>query len=112
MTTENAGRGIAEAGIALVYNDSVAPNMVMITGNHRIEGVAITAARHLRDRGHRVTVCLLGLEHEAGLLERCGKHLISSAKLVGGCLDGKSYRSSDPHLVPLVRRPVVPRPQK
>lgn len=86
IITENAGRGIAEAAVALVSNDAAAPNMVIITGNHRTGARAITAARHLRNRGHRVTVCVLGLEHEAELLESCRKQLDIFRKVGGRVL--------------------------
>lgn len=86
IITENAGRGIAEAAVALVSNDAAAPNMVIITGNHRTGARAIAAARHLRNRGHRVTVCLLGLEHEAELLESCRKQLDIFRKVGGRVL--------------------------
>jgi enhancer of mRNA-decapping protein 3 len=86
IITENAGRGIAEAAVALVSNDAAAPNMVIITGNHRTGARAIAAARHLRNRGHRVTVCLLGLEHEAELLENCRKQLDIFRKVGGRVL--------------------------
>jgi enhancer of mRNA-decapping protein 3 len=86
IITENAGRGIAEAAVALVSNDAAAPSMVIITGNHRTGARAVAAARHLRNRGHRVTVCLLGLEHEAELLENCRKQLDIFRKVGGRVL--------------------------
>ena len=75
MITENAGRGIAEAAVGLLSNDAAAPTMLVLTGNHRTGARAIAAARHLRNRGHRVTVCMLGLEHHNELLESCRKQL-------------------------------------
>ncbi|KAJ5546480.1 NAD(P)H-hydrate epimerase [Penicillium frequentans] len=75
IVTENAGRGIAEAAVALLSSDAAAPTILIITGNHRTGARAIAAARHLRNRGHRVTVCLLGLEYESELLENCRKQL-------------------------------------
>ncbi|KOS47557.1 hypothetical protein ACN38_g1543 [Penicillium nordicum] len=86
IITENAGRGIAEAAVALLSNDAAAPTMLILTGNHRTGARAIAAARHLRNRGHRVTVCLLGLEHEAELLENCRKQLDIFRKVGGRVL--------------------------
>jgi enhancer of mRNA-decapping protein 3 len=86
IITENAGRGIAEAAVSLLSNDSAAPTILIITGNHRTGARAIAAARHLRNRGHRVTMCLLGLEHEAELLENCRKQLDIFRKIGGRVL--------------------------
>ncbi|KAJ5101934.1 hypothetical protein NUU61_004156 [Penicillium alfredii] len=86
IITENAGRGIAEAAVALLSNDAAAPTMLILTGNHRTGARAIAAARHLRNRGHRVTLCLLGLEHEAELLENCRKQLEIFRKIGGRVL--------------------------
>ncbi|QQK40418.1 NAD(P)H-hydrate epimerase [Penicillium digitatum] len=86
IITENAGRGIAEAAVALLSNDAAAPTLLILTGNHRTGARAIAAARHLRNRGHRVTVCLLGLEHEAELLENCRKQLDIFRKVGGRVL--------------------------
>ncbi|KAJ5370648.1 uncharacterized protein N7496_006740 [Penicillium cataractarum] len=86
ILTENAGRGIAEAAVALLSNDAAAPTILIITGNHRTGARAISAARHLRSRGHRVTVCLLGLEHEEELLENCRKQLDIFRKIGGRVL--------------------------
>ncbi|KAJ6102791.1 NAD(P)H-hydrate epimerase [Penicillium sp. IBT 16267x] len=83
IITENAGRGIAEAAVALLSSDAAAPTILIITGNHRTGARAIAAARHLRNRGHRVTVCLLGLEYESELLESCRKQLDIFRKIGG-----------------------------
>lgn len=83
MITENAGRDIAEAAVGLLPNDSAAPTMLVLTGNHRTGARAISAARHLRNRGHRVTACMLGLQQENELLESCRKQL-DVFKKVGG----------------------------
>lgn len=83
IITENAGRGIAEAATALLSSDTAAPTILIITGNHRTGARAISAARHLRNRGHRVTLCLLGLEHETELLENCRKQLEIFRKIGG-----------------------------
>ncbi|KAJ5107245.1 NAD(P)H-hydrate epimerase [Penicillium angulare] len=83
IITENAGRGIAEAAVALLSSDAAAPTMLIVTAKHRTGTRAISAARHLRNRGHRVTVCLLGLEYEAELLESCRKQLDIFRKIGG-----------------------------
>ncbi|KAJ5713095.1 NAD(P)H-hydrate epimerase [Penicillium malachiteum] len=84
VITENAGRGIAEAAVSMLTSDAAAPNILLITGNHRTGARAISAARHLRNRGHRVTVCLLGQETE--LLENCRKQLDIFRKIGGRAL--------------------------
>lgn len=83
MLTENAGRGIAEAAVGRLGNDAAAPAVLILTGNHRTGGRVIAAARHLKNRGHRVTLCFLGLEHGTELLENCRKQL-EIFKKVGG----------------------------
>ncbi|TPR07443.1 hypothetical protein CAN33_0027600 [Aspergillus niger] len=83
MITENTGRGIAEAAVGLLTSDAAAPTMLVLTGNHRTGARAVSAARHLRNRGHRVTVCMLGIEHENELLESCRKQL-EVFKKIGG----------------------------
>ncbi|RAK95231.1 mRNA decapping enhancer EDC3 [Aspergillus ibericus CBS 121593] len=83
MITENTGRGIAEAAVGLLSSDAAAPTMLVLTGNHRTGARAVSAARHLRNRGHRVTVCMLGIEHENELLESCRKQL-EVFKKIGG----------------------------
>ncbi|KAJ5152195.1 hypothetical protein N7492_010490 [Penicillium capsulatum] len=86
IITENAGRGIAEAAVALLSSEAAAPTILIITGNHRTGARAISAARHLRNRGHRVTLSLLGLEHEVELLENCRKQLEVFRKIGGRVL--------------------------
>ncbi|KAJ5489107.1 hypothetical protein N7539_003997 [Penicillium diatomitis] len=86
ILTENAGRGIAEAAVSLLSNDAAAPTILIITGNHRTGARAIAAARHLRNRGHRVSVCLLGLEHDEELLENCRKQMDIFRKIGGRVL--------------------------
>jgi enhancer of mRNA-decapping protein 3 len=86
MIVENAGRGIAEAAVGRLGSDAAAPAVLVVTGNHRTGGRAIAAARHLKNRGHRVTLCLLGLEHETELLENCRKQLEIFKKIGGRVL--------------------------
>ncbi|GAD93198.1 peptidyl-prolyl cis-trans isomerase, putative [Paecilomyces variotii No. 5] len=86
MITENAGRGVAEAAVAQLSSESAASTLLLLTGNHRTGARAVAAARHLRNRGHRVTLCLLGLEHENELLENCRKQLEIFRKIGGRVL--------------------------
>ncbi|OJJ51067.1 hypothetical protein ASPZODRAFT_148429 [Penicilliopsis zonata CBS 506.65] len=86
IITENAGRGIAEAAVAMLSNDAAAPTILLLAGNHRTGARAVAAARHLRNRGHRVTVCMLGLEHESDLLDSCRKQLDIFKKIGGRAL--------------------------
>ncbi|KAI9375266.1 hypothetical protein BJX61DRAFT_531780 [Aspergillus egyptiacus] len=83
MITENAGRSIAEAAVGLLSSDAAAPTILVLIGNHRTGARAIASARHLRNRGHRVTVCMLGIEHDPELPESCRKQL-DVFKKIGG----------------------------
>ena len=94
MLTENAGRSIAEAilrssSLAAAshpnphLNTQLQPqpasepkNILFLLGNHKSAARALSAARHLRNRRLRVTVCILGLERgEDTLLEIVRKQL-------------------------------------
>ncbi|KAL4998689.1 hypothetical protein BDV10DRAFT_194220 [Aspergillus recurvatus] len=83
MITENAGRSIAEAAVGLLSSDASAPTILALVGNHRTGARVISSARHLRNRGHRVTVCMLGVEQEVELLESCRKQ-VDIFKKIGG----------------------------
>ena len=75
VISENAGRGIAEAAVNRLTDESTSLSILLFIGNHRTGSRTIAAARHLRNRGYRVTVCMLGLEHESELLESCRRQL-------------------------------------
>jgi len=88
MLTENAGRSIAEAILkssslvaASTLNTAQAQpsevkNVLFLLGNHKSAARALAAARQLRNRRLRVTVCLVGLERgEDQLLEIVRKQL-------------------------------------
>ena len=88
MLTENAGRVIAEGilesaslAAASTLNTAQAQpseikNVLFLLGNHKSAARALAAARQLRNRRLRVTVCLLGLERgENQLLEIVRKQL-------------------------------------
>lgn len=86
MMTENAGRGIAEVTLAALadpaikvrHAGSVDPTsgnpppqtVVVLAGNNKSGTRAVAAARHMRNRGLNVIVCVVGLERgERELLE-------------------------------------------
>ena len=75
MLAENAGRGIAEAAMALVPTLTDKSNVLFLTGNHKSGARAVAGARHLRNRGLRVLVCVLGGEREDLLIEALQKQL-------------------------------------
>ncbi|KAK1986779.1 DFDF domain-containing protein [Colletotrichum cereale] len=87
MMAENAGRGIAEVtlraledpaiqvrfgtGGANAQNNSLAAfaTIVVLAGNNKSGIRAISAARHLRNKGLNILVCVVGIERERDLLE-------------------------------------------
>ena len=69
ILAENAGRGIAEAALTLPSDLLPTPTILFLVGNHKSGSRAVAAARHLRNRNIRVTICVLGGEREAMLLE-------------------------------------------
>lgn len=74
VLSENGGRGIAETILKLPISSST-PSVLMLVGNHKSGARTIAAARHLRNHGIRVTVCVLGGEREADLLESLRRQL-------------------------------------
>jgi enhancer of mRNA-decapping protein 3 len=83
MLSENAGRSIAQA---ILRVDALGKSVLFLVGNHKSGARALAAARHLRNRRMRVTVCVLGGEREDMLLEAVRKQLIIYKK-GGGFLD-------------------------
>ncbi|WYZ40142.1 hypothetical protein EsH8_IV_000483 [Colletotrichum jinshuiense] len=87
MMAENAGRGIAEVtlraledpaiqvrfgtGGANAQSDSLAAaiTVVILAGNNKSGIRAISAARHLRNKGINILVCVVGIDRERDLLE-------------------------------------------
>lgn len=77
MMAENAGRGIAEVALSAVNaggrgliqgKSAIIPTIVVFAGNNKSGLRATASARHLRNHGLNVVVCVLGLEREAELL--------------------------------------------
>ncbi|KAK2839321.1 hypothetical protein FQN49_006253 [Arthroderma sp. PD_2] len=64
IITENAGRGIAEGAISLTTGLRVSSVILVFAGNHRTGARAVASARHLRNRGYRVSLCILGNDRE------------------------------------------------
>jgi enhancer of mRNA-decapping protein 3 len=75
MLAENAGRGIAEVALTLLPNLTTASNTLFFIGNHKSGARAIAGARHLRNRGARTILCVLGGEREDMLLESLRRQL-------------------------------------
>ncbi len=86
MMTENAGRGIAEVSLTALTDPAIKvrhagtidpssgttppPTIVVLAGNNKSGIRAVAAARHLRNKGLNVLVCVVGLERgERELLE-------------------------------------------
>ncbi|KAK3692142.1 YjeF-related protein N-terminus-domain-containing protein [Podospora appendiculata] len=87
MMTENAGRGIAEVSLMALSDPAIQvryagtikpsastppppPTVVVLAGNNKSGIRAVAGARHLRNKGINVLVCVVGLERgERGLLE-------------------------------------------
>ncbi|CZR57273.1 related to EDC3 Enhancer of mRNA DeCapping [Phialocephala subalpina] len=84
MMTENAARGIAEVALSALHtrtdglnvgNNVVIPTVVVFAGNNKSGLRAVAAARHLRNHGASVVVCVLGLERESELLVGLRRHI-------------------------------------
>ncbi|KAL2024689.1 hypothetical protein VTK56DRAFT_6890 [Thermocarpiscus australiensis] len=86
MMTENAGRGIAEVTLTALSDPAIKvryaghadpatgtpppQTVVVLAGNNKSGSRAVAAARHLRNKGINVLVCVVGLERgERDLLE-------------------------------------------
>jgi len=73
MMAENAARGVAEIALSAVSGGGrgltqgkshVIPTIVVFAGNNKSGLRAVASARHLRNHGINVVVCVLGLERE------------------------------------------------
>ena len=72
MISENAGRSVAEAAVAHALDLAStigSPMVIVLVGNHKSGARTVAAARHLLNRGARVTMCVLGYERGHELLE-------------------------------------------
>lgn len=86
IITENAGRSLAEATLMEAPESaftSQSPFILVLAGNHRTASRAVCAARHFRNRGYHVHVCVLGGHREAELLESVRKQLDTFKKSGG-----------------------------
>jgi enhancer of mRNA-decapping protein 3 len=106
MLAENAGRGIAEVALTLLPNLATASNSLFFIGNHKSGARAIAGARHLRNRGVRTILCLLGGEREDMLLESLRRQLEAYKKNGGWVVKWDEFQtkitsagSSPPELV-------------
>ncbi|KAI1134868.1 YjeF N-terminal domain-like protein [Hypoxylon sp. FL0543] len=80
LMAENAGRGITEVVLLALDDPAIklraaatspptTPTIVVLAGNNKSGARALAAARHLRNRGLNVLVCVVGIERERELLE-------------------------------------------
>jgi enhancer of mRNA-decapping protein 3 len=106
MMTENAGRGIAEVTLSALADPAIKvrhagnvdpttgspppQTVVVLAGNNKSGSRAIAGARHLRNKGINVLVCVVGLERgERDLLEEV-KQQVRLYKNLGGRVFAKS----------------------
>lgn len=75
IISENAGRGIAEAAVTLATRLRNSSTILVFAGNHRTGARAVTAARHFRNRGYRVSLCILGNDGENELTDGFRKQI-------------------------------------
>lgn len=93
MLAENAGRGIAEVALTLLPNLTTASNTLFLIGNHKSGARALAGARHLRNRGARTIICLLGGEREDMLLEGLRRQLEAYKKNGGWVVKWDEYQA-------------------
>ncbi|KAI5304663.1 enhancer of mRNA decapping, partial [Ascosphaera pollenicola] len=82
ILAENAGRGIAEAAVTRASELTASSTILVFAGNHKTGIRAACAVRHLRNRGYRVTLCILGMDREDELVDGLKKQ-IQIVKKVG-----------------------------
>ncbi|KAL1844400.1 hypothetical protein VTJ49DRAFT_79 [Mycothermus thermophilus] len=100
MMTENAGRGIAEVALTALSDPAIKvrhagavdpttggpppQTVVVLAGNNKSGTRAVAAARHLRNKGINVLVCVAGLERgERDLLEDVQQQVLLYRNLGG-----------------------------
>jgi enhancer of mRNA-decapping protein 3 len=93
ILAENAGRGIAEVALTLLPNLATASNTLFLVGNHKSGARALAGARHLRNRGARTVVCLLGGERKEMLLESLRRQLEAYEKSGGWVVKWDEFQS-------------------
>ncbi|EEH40534.1 YjeF_N domain-containing protein [Paracoccidioides lutzii Pb01] len=86
VISENAGRGIAEAAVSQIPKLATSSAILVLAGNHRTGSRAVCAARHFRNRGYRVTLCVLGSDRENELIEGVRKQVDIFEKISGKVL--------------------------
>ncbi|KAI2613197.1 YjeF N-terminal domain-like protein [Hypoxylon fragiforme] len=100
LMAENAGRGITEVAMHALDDPAVKllaataspPNtttIVVLAGNSKSGVRALAAARHLRNRGINVLVCVVGIERERELFEDVKKQ-VRLFRTFGGVIFTKS----------------------
>ncbi|KAI5283205.1 enhancer of mRNA decapping [Ascosphaera aggregata] len=82
ILAENAGRGIAEAAVSRASDLTASSTILVLAGNHKTGIRAACAVRHLRNRGYRVTLCILGMDREDEFLDGLKKQ-VQIVKKVG-----------------------------
>ncbi|ROT42825.1 YjeF N-terminal domain-like protein [Sodiomyces alkalinus F11] len=106
MMAENAGRGIAQVTLTALSDPAIqlrlgtgGPNgphvspasmgtVVVLAGNNKSGIRAVAAARHLRNKGVSVLVCVVGIEREQDLLEDM-RQQVRVFKNMGGRIHSK-----------------------
>lgn len=96
ILSENAGRGIAEAALAIPPDLSYNTTILFLIGNHKSGTRAVAAARHLRNRNIRVSICILGGERENMLLEGLKRQLDIYRKSGGWVVRWDEFQSKLP----------------
>ncbi|OTA62043.1 YjeF N-terminal domain-like protein [Hypoxylon sp. EC38] len=100
LMAENAGRGITEVVMLALDDPAIklraattspptTPTIVVLAGNNKSGVRALAAARHLRNRGLNVLVCVVGIERERELLEDIRKQ-VRLLRNFGGVIFTKS----------------------
>ncbi|KAM0278207.1 hypothetical protein ACHAQH_005322 [Verticillium albo-atrum] len=105
MMTENAGRGIAKVAVAALSDPAIqvrlgasgtnasaishtSATIVILAGNNKSGIRAVAAARHLRNKGVHILVCVVGIERERDLLEDM-RQQVRIFKNLGGRIHSK-----------------------
>ncbi|KAI1085364.1 YjeF-related protein N-terminus-domain-containing protein [Whalleya microplaca] len=100
LMAENAGRGLSEVALRALEDPAIklrnaatsppsSSTIVVLAGNHKSGVRAIAAARHLRNRGINILVCVIGIERERELLEDIRKQ-VRLMRNFGGVICTKS----------------------